>query len=183
MAYDFKTFEARSAEVVEWLGKEYNSIRTGRATPSLLDGVQVESYGAKVPINQVGSVGIEDPRTLRVTAWSQDSIVDIEKSIMNADLGVSVSVDDTGVRVSFPELTSERREQLLKLAKTKLEEARVSVRSARDEAVKDIEHAHKEGDISENEKFNTKETLQKHVDNANEKLNELFAKKEVEINQ
>lgn len=183
MAYDLKTFEARAAEVTEWLGQEFGSIRTGRATPALLDIVQVSFYGAKVPLNQVGSVGIEDPRTLRVSPWETDAISNIERAIIDADLGVSVTVDDTGLRVIFPELTGERREQLLKVAKAKLEEARVSLRSARDDAVKEIELAEKNGDLSEDERFRAKEDLQKKVDAVNEELNTMFERKEKEVNQ
>lgn len=183
MTYDFKAFDVRTEEVIEWLSKEFSVIRTGRATPALLDSIQVDSYGAKVPINQVGSVGIEDPRTLRVSVWDAGTVQNAEKAIIDADLGVSVSVDDSGLRVIFPELTSERREQLLKLAKGKLEEARVSVRGARDEAVKEIDAAEKDGNMSEDEKFTAKEDLQKRVDEKNKKLDEMYALKETEINE
>jgi len=181
--FDSKKFDGRSKEVVEWLQKEFTVIRTGRATPALLDTIQVDSYGAKVPLNQVGSVGIEDPRTLRVSPWDTDSITSIEKAILDADLGVSVAVDDSGLRVIFPELTSERREQLLKLAKTRLEEARISLRGARDEAMKEIDAAEKAGEMSKDAQFNAKEDLQKLVDARNEELTKMYDLKEVEINQ
>jgi ribosome recycling factor len=183
MAFNFKTFDERGKETVNWLSKEYNSIRTGQASPALLDGIQVESYGAKVPLNQVGSVGIEDSRTLRISPWSPDSIVDIEKAILESDLGVSVATDSSGLRVIFPELTSERRVQLLKLAKSKLEEARVSLRGARDEAVKHIEQEEKTGDLSEDERYDAKEEMQKKMDERNKELDTMFAAKESEINQ
>lgn len=170
-------------EVRTWLGEQYAGIRTGQATPALLDSVKVENYGTMMPINQVGSVGVEDARTLRISTWDAGVIPAVEKAITDAGLGVSVSTDSAGLRVSFPELTSERREQLLKLAKQKLEDARVSVRSARDEAVKDIEKQQKDGDISEDEKFTQKETIQKHVDTANKELEALYEQKEKEINQ
>lgn len=183
MAFNFKTFDTRAEEVVNWLSKEYSSIRTGQATPALLDGIKVESYGTTVPINQVGSVGVEDARTLRVTPWETDAIVNIEKAINDADLGVSVSSDSTGLRVIFPELTSERREQLLKLAKSKLEDARVSIRTMRDETVKQMDEAEKSGDMSEDEKFNAKEDLQDRVDKKNKELGSMFEAKEKEISQ
>lgn len=182
MAYSFTSFDGRAGEVVEWLGKEFAVIRTGRATPALLDGVQVESYGARAPINQMSSVTVEDARTLRISPWDASAIKAIEKAITDADFGVSVAVDDKGVRVIFPELTSDRRAQLLKLAKSRLEEARVSLRKARDEVVKDIDQKEKEGALSGDEKFRAKEDLQKRVDRANENLNSLFEKKEKEIN-
>lgn len=168
-------------DVKEWLVKEYAGIRTGQAAPALLDNIKVEQYGAMVPVNQVGSVGIEDARTLRVSTWDAGVIPAVEKAVSEADLGVSVATDSAGLRVIFPELTSERRVQLVKLAKQKFEEARVSVRSVRDDAMKDIDGRQKSGDISEDEKFGEREKVQTAVDAANSELEELFNKKETEI--
>lgn len=182
MAYNSKNFVTRGEEIVKWLEGEFGSIRTGRATPVLLDLVLVESYGARVPIQQVGSVSVEDPRTLRVSVWDHGTIKAVEKAITEADLGVSVSADGSGVRVIFPELTSERRTQLIKIAKAKLEEARVSIRGARDEAVKEIEALEKAGELSQDEKFSAKEDLQKRVETFNATLESLFERKESEIN-
>lgn len=183
MRHDFKTFDARKKEIIDWLLKGFSTIRTGRATPALLDSIQVDSYGAKVPIQQIASIGVEDPRTLRISPWDKDSIHTIERTLLDADLGVSVSTDDAGLRISFPELTSERREQLLKTAKARLEEARVSLRGARDEAVKEMDSAHKSGAMSEDERFNAKEDLQKRVDATNTELTSMYELKETEINQ
>ncbi len=181
MAYDFKAFDGKLAETKEWLTREFSAVRTGRATPALLDMVQVESYGSRVPLIQVGSVGNEDARTLRITLWDKGQIKAVEKAITDANLGVGVSSDDKGVRVTFPELTSDRRVQLMKLAKAKLEEARVAVRKARDEVMKEIDAQEKEGDIGEDEKFRLKEEVQKKVDGANKGLDEMIARKESEI--
>ncbi len=183
MAYNFTSFDERASEVSDWLSKGFSGVRTGRATPTLLDTIQVDSYGARVPLNQVGSIGIEDPRTLRVSPWDRDSLSAIEKAILDADFGVSVVVDDTGLRIIFPELTSERRDQLLKLAKSKLEEAKISLRSARDDVIKEIDVQQKGGDMSEDAKFNAKEDLQKRVDLKNKELSVMFEHKEKEINQ
>lgn len=183
MTHNFKNFDARTESIKEWLLKEYNAVRTGRATPALLDSIQVESYGARLPINQVASVGVEDARTLRISPWDKNSIKPIEKAITEANLGVSITVDDSGIRVIFPELTSERRSQLLKIAKNKLEEARVSIRAARDETIKEIDAAQKSGTLSEDQKFSAKEDLQKRVDAKNTELNNMFELKEKEINQ
>jgi len=176
-------FEKRLKEIEQWLGSEYASIRTGQATPALLDGVKVESYGSMMQINQVGSVGVEDARTLRVSPWDASMIKALETAIRDADLGVSVATDSSGLRVIFPELTGERRTQLLKLAKSKLEDARVSVRSARDEIMKDIEKQEKDGELSEDEKFAQKDTIQKLVDTANRNLESVYDKKEAEISK
>jgi ribosome recycling factor len=127
-------------------------------------------------------VSVEDPRTLRISVWDHGTIKAVEKAITEADLGVSVSADGSGIRVIFPELTSERRAQLIKIAKAKLEEARVSIRGARDEAVKEIESLEKAGELSQDEKFSAKEDLQKRVEMFNATLESLFERKESEIN-
>ncbi|MEN9920541.1 MAG: hypothetical protein RL538_434 [Candidatus Parcubacteria bacterium] len=168
-------------EVTEWLAKEYSGIRTGQASPMLLDGVRVESYGTMVPVNQVGSVNIEDARTLRISVWDKGAVAAIEKAIRDADLGISTVSDSDGVRVIFPELTFERRAQLSKLAKSKLEDARISVRAVRDEVMKAIDKQQKDGDISEDEKFSQKEKVQTQVDATNKALESLFDQKEVEL--
>jgi ribosome recycling factor len=173
--------ETRFKEVVEWLEKEFSGIRTGQATPALLDGIRVESYGSFLPLNQVGSVGIEDARTLRIAPWDSSQVKAVEKAITDADLGLSVMSDSAGVRVIFPELTGERRAQLVKLAKSKLEDARVSVKAVRDEAMKAIDAAEKAGDISQDDKFTQKEAVQKVVDATNRLLEAHFAAKEGEI--
>ncbi len=180
MNFDIKK---RLEDILQWLMKEYSGIRTGQANPGLLDSVRVESYGTRVPLQQVGSVSIEDARTLRVSLWDTSAVASVEKSIREADLGVSVVSDSAGLRIIFPELTSERRVQLLKLAKTKLEEARVSVRSVRDEAMKDLERQFKANEISEDDKFTKKDFFQKQVEESNLKLESLFIKKERELQQ
>lgn len=181
MAYNFIKHKENLKGVEEWLKKELSQVRTGRANPALLDSVQVESYGARVPINQVGNIVAEDPRTLRVTPWDHSQIKDIEKAIMAANLGVAVGADDKGVRVSFPELTTERRESILKIAKKKLEEAKVSLRTERDRVWNDIQAKEKEGGMGEDEKFRLKAEMQKMVDEMQKKLEEHMTKKEKEI--
>ena len=168
-------------EVQEWLQKEYVGIRTGQASPALLDSIKVESYGSYMKINQVGSIGIEDARTLRISVWDKQAINAIEKAIREADFGVSTVSDSDGVRVIFPELTTERRAQLMKLSKAKLEDARISVRGVRDEYMKFIEKQQKDTEISEDEKFSLKEKAQAQVDAMNRSLEALFIQKETEL--
>lgn len=181
MAYDFKPFDTKLKDATEWLLREYSTIRTGRATPALLDMIEIEAYGSRMRLEQVGSVGVEDARTLRISLWDKGQIKSVEKAIVDANLGLSVMSDDKGIRVIFPELTSDRRAQLLKLAKSKLEEARVAVRKSRDEAMKDLDAREKEGDMGEDEKFKLKEDIQKRVDGANRALDEALSSKEAEI--
>jgi ribosome recycling factor len=183
MAFNIKSFTGRGEDIVKWLEKEFGGVRTGRATPALLDLVLVESYGSRVPIQQVGSISVEDPRTLRISVWDQSVVKAVENAITLADLGVSIVGDGNGLRVIFPTLTSERRAQLLKIAKAKHEEARVSIRGARDEAIKEIDALEKSKEISQDEKFAAKEDLQKKVDMFNAALENLLDLKEKEINQ
>ncbi len=183
MAYNTAQFKVSLKDIEEWLKKEFSTIRTGRATPSILDGVKVEAYGTDMPINQVANIGVEDARVLRITPWDMSQVKSIEKAIIISDLGLSVSVDDKGLRVNFPDLTSDRRVALVKIAKQKLEDARVTLRNEREKAIKDIDAQEKEKKISEDEKFRMKADLQKAIDDANRVLDELFAKKEKEISE
>lgn len=176
-------YEKRLKEVIEFLQKEFVAIRTGQATPALLDSVKVESYGTYMPIVQVGSIGVEDARTLRISTWDASQIPAIERAIRDSDLGVSVSTDSNGLRVIFPDLTAERRQQLVKIAKAKLEDARVSVRAVRDDVMKEIDNAQKAGDISEDERHAKREQVQKNVDLTNRTLEAVLDKKAEEISR
>lgn len=179
--YTFDTLRQAILDVTEHFTHELASIRTGQAAPAILDSVRVEAYGSFLPIQQVGSVTIEDARTLRVSAWDQGQVRALEAAIRQADLGVSVSADEKGVRVSFPELTSDRREQLLKLTRTKLEEARTAVRQAREHTWQDIQKQEKDKLLSEDDKFRAKEDMEKIVREGNEKLESMADQKEVEL--
>jgi ribosome recycling factor len=181
MAYDFSKLNLNIKETEEWLQKEFTGIRTGRATPQLLDNIKPEVYGALTPMQQIASITIEDARTLRIIPWDKSLTKIIEKAITDADLGVGVGSDDQGVRVSFPELTAERRTMLIKLAKDRLEQARVTLRGHRTDAMKLLEAAEKEGGMSQDDLKRYKEELQKLIDKGNEALEALGKKKESEI--
>lgn len=183
MDYDFSELKAKLADAKEWLAQEYQGLRTGRATPALLDIVQVQAYGSLTPMKQVASVSVEDPRTLRISPYDAALTKDIERAVAAADLGVSTSVADTSIRVSFPELTAERREEIIRVAKHKLEEARQTVRGARDETWSDIQQKERDGELTEDDKYLLKDKLQEHVDEANSALENLFEKKEKEIRE
>ena len=179
--FNWTNFKEKAKAVEEWLVKEMSFIRTGRAVPAILDSIYVEAYGSKMALKEVASVTLEDPRTIRVEPWDKNLGKDIERAVQSGNLGLSVNVDDKGLRIIFPELTGDRREQVLKLAKTKLEEARVSIRSVREEIIKEIENKEKAGGMGEDDKFRLKEELQKMVDDVNTKLSEIFDTKEKEI--
>lgn len=179
--YDFSKIKKSIQSAEEWLKKEFSGIRTGQASPTLLDGIKVEVYGATSPISQIASVAIEGARTLRIAPWDLSQSKDIEKAITVANLGVSVVVDDKGLRINFPELTADRRTQIAKLAKEKLEEAKKQIRAHREDVMKDLQVKEKEGGFSKDDIFRFKNETQKIVDEWVKKLDELYSKKEREI--
>ncbi|MFZ2522613.1 MAG: ribosome recycling factor [Minisyncoccia bacterium] len=181
MSYSSVNFKNSLRDTEEWLRKELSGIRTGRASPAILDGIKVEAYGSEMPINQVANISVEDARMLRISPWDSSVTKSIEKAIQVSQLGLSVTVDDKGLRIVFPDLTSERRLTLIKIAKQKLEEAKVAFRGEREKSIKEIDRQEKEKEISEDEKFKLKTDLQKTLDDANKVLEEIFEKKEKEI--
>lgn len=180
MAYDFAKLKGQIKETEEWLTRELSGVRTGRATPVLLDNVKPEVYGSRTPITNIASITIEDAKTLRIVPWDKTNVKPIEKAITEADLGVSVAVDDMGLRVIFPELTQERRGQLSKLAGEKAEHAKVTLRGHRNDGMKDVEAQEKEG-MGKDDVFRAKEELQKLIDAANASLEAILKKKQDEI--
>ena len=181
MSYNFSQTNTQTVAIIDWLKGEYRSIQTGRATPQVLDLVHIDMYGARTAIAHAASVNIEDPRTLRISPWDKTILGAMEKAINDADLGLSVSSDDQGLRVHFPALTTETREKLVKLLKDRLEDARVRVRSLREETNKDIDTRAKGGEYGEDEQHRYREEMQKIVDSTNRELEELFEKKEKEV--
>ncbi len=181
MAYDFKPFEVQLKGVEEWLSREYKALRTGRANPAVLDNVHVQAYGSMQPLKHVATISVEDARTIRVQPFDSSVLKDIERAIVQADLGLGTVPDQTSIRLSFPDLTTERRQEMVKQAKTILEEARTRVRQERDECWKGIQEKEKNGEMSEDDKFRGKEDMQKRVDACNEALEKVFQKKESEM--
>jgi len=181
MPYDLKTLDAKLTGAKDWLQREYRSLRTGRASPAILDSVSVSAYGSMMPLKQLATIGTEDARTLRVQPFDAGTLKDIERAITAEDLGVGTASDGTIVRVMFPELSTERRAQLVKLAKGKLEEARTTARLAREETWKDIQEKERGGKVTEDDKFRLKDELQKKIDAVNEDMEKLFDAKEKEM--
>lgn len=181
MTYNFSPILTKKNTVIDWLKSEYRTIQTGRATPSVLESVHIDMYGARTQVAHAGSITIEDPRTIRVAPWDKSIIGQIERAINDADLGLSVASDADGLRVHFPSLTTETRAKLVKLLKDRLEEARVRVRALREETNKTIDAEAKDGLYGEDDKRKYREEMQKIVDGANQELEECFEKKEKEI--
>ncbi len=181
MPFSFAPFKEAIKNTEERLARDLAQVRTGRATPALLDAILVEAYGSKLSIRELASIGIEDPRTLRVSPYDPSLVKNIEQAVTSANLGLSVAVDERGVRVSFPSLTAERRGEMVKIARTKLEEARVSLRNERDMVWNAIQKMEKEGKMGEDEKFRAKDEMQKFTDEANKHFEEQMERKEKEI--
>ncbi len=181
MQYNFSNFKAELKKVEEFLSKEYRELNVGRASPAVLDGISVESYGSYMPIKNAASISIEDPKTLRIAPWDKNQVKDIEKAIIASNLGLSVATDEAGLRVIFPQLTTETRQKLVKVLKEKLEESRITVRKERERVWDDVQTMEKEGKMTEDEKFRAKDELQKVIDEANKNLEAAFEKKEKEV--
>jgi ribosome recycling factor len=181
MSYNFAKFKEKLKSNEEWLKKELSSIRTGRATPVVLDNVQVDAYGSKLPVSKVANIGLEDARTLRVSPYDSEQIKPIEKAIVVANLGLGIAVDEKGLRITFPELTTERRTQYVKMAKEKMEESRIRMRSLRDDVWKEIQTMERDKKIGGDTKFRLKEEMEKYSEASQKALLAEFEKKEKEI--
>lgn len=181
MSYNTTELQKSIDETKQWLQAELASLRTGRATPALLDSVQLEVYGSRMKLNQVASITVEDARSLYITPYDASQSKEIEKAITVANLGVSVGSDDRGVRVSFPELTAERRQQLIKLAGHKLEEARIAIKQKRTEHMSVVDKALKASEMGEDDARRAKDAVQKVIDAGNQSLEEMASKKEKEL--
>jgi len=182
MAYDFKELDDGVVKTTEWLQADLKTVRTGRANPSILDHVVVEAYGGQLPLAQVGSVSTEDARTLKISVWDAGLAKPVERALQDANLGLSVMADDTGIRVISPELTGERREELKKVVKSKLEEARVRMRGVRALAMQQLDSQKKEG-LSEDDHRRFQADVQKRIDTGMESLESIADKKVTEISE
>lgn len=177
----FREIESRMSKCVEATRADFASIRTGRATPALLDRLHVEAYGQSVPIKQVAGVSAPDPRTLVITAWDKGVIGDIKKAIEKSDLGLTPNVDGTAIRLVIPPLNEERRRDLAKVVKKKAEDGKVAVRNVRHKAHDELKTQLKDGEITEDDNKRMQDTLQKLTDRHTKEIDTLVTAKEKEI--
>lgn len=166
---------------VDAMRREFNSVRTGKASPALLDTVRVDAYGSKMPLNQVATVNVPEPRLLLVQPWDKSLIGDIEKAILSAQLGLNPANDGNLIRVPIPQLNEERRRDMVRMLHKLAEEGRVSVRHARQEANKDVKQREGEHDISEDQARREMDEIQKLTDEFIAKIDELLHSKEAEV--
>ncbi|GAA5190506.1 ribosome recycling factor [Ferrimonas gelatinilytica] len=176
-----KDAENRMAKSVEATRTQMAKVRTGRAHPSLLDGIHVSYYGADTPLKQVGNVTTEDSRTLAVTVFDKSMIQAVEKAIMMSDLGLNPSSAGTVIRIPLPPLTEERRKQLVKVVRGEAEQGRVAIRNIRRDANGDIKALEKEKEIGEDDARRAEEEIQKLTDKFVKEIDNLTADKEKEL--
>jgi ribosome recycling factor len=176
-----KDASERMKKSVVALGNAMAKIRAGRAHTSLLDHLQVSYYGSDVPLSQVANVGVEDSRTLSVTPWEKDMVPVIEKAIMNSDLGVNPNSAGMTIRIPIPPLTEERRRDLVKVAKSEAENARVAVRNIRRDANSTLKELLKEKEISEDEARGAEEDIQKITDATIKEIDQVLSEKETDL--
>ena len=174
-------FEVKMNKTMDNLREEYASIRAGRANPKLLDRIMVDYYGTPTPINQMGTISSPEPRLLVISLWDASMISAAEKAIQKSDLGINPSNDGKLIRLVFPELTEERRKELVKIVRKKAEESKVAVRSIRREANETIKKDCKDGTITEDDQKRMEEKAQKATDNAIKEIDRIAAEKEKEL--
>jgi ribosome recycling factor len=178
-----KDLHNRITRTLEAFRQDLLSIRTGRATLHLLDGVKVDYYGTLTPLNQVATMAVADARLITVKPWEKNMIPVIEKAIRDANLGVNPMSDKDLVRVPVPPLTEERRREIVKQVKHKGEEHKIAVRNERRDAKELLEVAEKDGDVSQDESKKALEKVQKETDDGVKKVDEMVAAKEKEVMQ
>ena len=160
----YQDMEKKMEKTIESLGRELATIRTGRASLSILDGITIEYYGSQSPLNQVATLSIPESRLIVIQPWDPTSIKDIEKAIMRSDLGFTPNNDGKAIRLNLPPLTEERRRDLVKIVKGRVEEARVSIRNVRRDGIKDLREFEHEKMISEDDLKRGEDELQKITD-------------------
>ncbi len=176
-----KQTKEKMGGAVEAMIRDFDTLRTGRASTALLDGVTVDAYGAPTPINQVASISIPDARTVMIQPWDKSIIAGIEKAILAANLGFTPNNDGQVIRINIPALTEERRKELVKHAHQMAEKGRVAVRNVRRHSNDELKKSQKNGDISENERDLHMEKVQKLTDGQIKEIDDLMKAKEKEI--
>ncbi len=178
-----KDVTRRMEGAVDVLHQEFGGLRTGRASTSLLEPLMVEAYGSEMPINQVGTISVPEPRMLTVQVWDKTMVKSVEKAIMESGLGLNPSSDGQLVRIPIPALTEERRTELSKVAGKYAEDARIAVRNVRRHAMDELKREEKEGEISEDAHHEYSQEIQDLTDTYVNKIDETLAHKEQEIMQ
>ncbi|MEW7008208.1 MULTISPECIES: ribosome recycling factor [unclassified Lentilitoribacter] len=178
---DLNDLKRRMDGAVTAFKKELAALRTGRASGNLLDPVMVDAYGSKVPLNTVANITVPEPRMLAVNVWDKTMVADVEKAIRNANLGFNPITDGQNLRIPMPDLNEERRKELVKLAGTYAENAKVAIRHVRRDGMDGLKKAEKDGDLGKDDAHAQSENVQKATDDVTKEIDVLLADKEKEI--
>ncbi len=178
---DLTAAEQRMQGALESVKREFGTIRTGRANPSILDRVEVEVYGSQMPLRSVANVGVPEPRLLTVTPFDPGSLKQIERAIDNANIGLNPQNDGKIIRLPIPELTEERRRDMIRMARGMAEEGRVSIRNVRRDEMRDVHELRKEGEVSEDDEHRAETVLQNLTNDYVQRIDGLLTDKESEL--
>jgi len=181
--FDIKDVERRMDGAVSVLAEEFGGLRTGRASTSLLEPVTVDAYGSQMPMAQVGTIGVPEPRLLTVNVWDKGLVKAVEKAILDSGLGLNPQTDGQLVRIPIPELNEERRTELSKVAHKYAEQARVAVRNVRQDAMNTLKREEKDGEMSQDEHKAWADDTQRITDEHIKKIDDALETKEAEIMQ
>ncbi len=181
MSFSTNIFEEKMDKSLENLRKEFQGLRTGRASVSLLEPIIVDAYGSKVPLNQVSNISVPESRLITVQVWDESLINTVENAIRNSDLGLNPMIEGNLIRVPVPELSEERRKEIAKIAGKYTEDCKISIRNIRREGMDQIKNEEKNKEQSKDESFQNSEDLQNLTDKFIEKIDNLFAEKEKDI--
>lgn len=173
--------DGRMQKTIEALKRELNTIRTGRATPALVEYIKVDAYGVSTPLNQIATISVPEAKMLVIQPWDRSTLASIQKAILQSDLGLNPINDGTSIRLVIPPPTEERRKDLVKIARRRVEEARVTIRNLRREAMEELKRLESEKEISQDENKRALDRLQKLTDSFIGKANEVGQDKEAEI--
>lgn len=177
----FRDTEQRMSKAISALRSDLLSIRTGRASPALIEDIPVQAYESTLPLNQVATISVPEPRLLMVRPWDVNILPAIERAILKSDVGLTPNNDGTVIRLAIPSLTDERRRELSRLVGQRVEETRVTIRNLRREALRNLEKQEQNGEISEDAFYRAKERLQELTDEYIEKADQLGEQKQAEV--
>lgn len=177
----FKSSEEKMRKAIDAMEHEFSGLRTGRASVALIDGIQVEAYGSKMPLKQVATLSTPDSRTLMIQPFDKNMMATVEKAILAANLGMTPNNDGKVIRLNIPPLTEERRKDLVKMARKMAEDGRISIRNIRRSANDDIKKIEKENEIAEDEREKAMKQVQDITDKYVKQVDELLAKKEKDV--
>ena len=178
---EYKVYEEKMQKSIDSVASDFAAVRAGRANASVLDRIMVDYYGSPTPIQQIAAIASPDPRALLITPWDSTALKSIEKAIQNSDLGINPQNDGKSIRLNFPQLTEERRKDLVKQIRKYAEGGKVAIRNIRRDAMDNFKKQEKNSEITEDELKQVEKDLQKLTDDSCKKLDELLAKKEKEL--